>query len=751
MASAFALAVWVIYVGLTTAASFDDAFITYRYARNLSQGLGFVFNVGEQVLGTTTPLYTLVLAALALTGWSIPSISIVIGTLAWAACVGLVFVLGQEFGSDLGGLAAAAVVAFDPLLRTTLGMETTLYLGLILSSFLAYRREHRDLAAGLAALTFLTRWDGILVLGCLGLAEMIRTRRIPWRFAGVWLSLAGPWLIFSQIYFGSIFPNTFFAKAGQAQGGLVGGGADPFLQVLGRLVAERFAAQPFLAVYVFLGAIGLGFNRKGMTLNWPLWLWQVLYILGYAAIGVIGFHWYFAPLIPIVALLTAQGVAALLSRMAPTLSLRRQLLAPVLLAFVVWPQVALFVSAPPPNSIRVETYRQVSDWIRAHTGSNDRVALLEIGAVGYLSDRPIIDMMGLVSPAMNGHLRDWQGVFYFAIMRHWPEVVVVMQNMPWSDPGVGNPLGDIYRRVALIENPADPGAPMAIYQRRVDFPPVEYARSWPVELTYAGQFSLDDVSVGVSALEPDSLVPLRLTWRVLASGPVDYRFELEWINISTGERTWLFEDYRPLLNSAPTSSWRSGERFEDVRMVRVPTELPAGPYRIVLRVFDDQREIVPQRHDDTPGQAMTGVIWRGSPPEQADNLTPMARWDEVIRLLSQDLLRTAAGDVSGVQLTWATDAQIEWNYTVFVHAYSADGQFIGQHDSPPIQGALPTTLWSAEARVVDLHPLVITPGSAPVASVCVGLYRLETLQRVAVVDGGGNQVKDDEVCFSEQP
>ena len=42
----------------------DDAFITFRYARNLLNGAGFVYNPGEQVLGTTTPLYTLLMAAL---------------------------------------------------------------------------------------------------------------------------------------------------------------------------------------------------------------------------------------------------------------------------------------------------------------------------------------------------------------------------------------------------------------------------------------------------------------------------------------------------------------------------------------------------------------------------------------------------------------------------------------------------------------------------------------------------------------
>ena len=44
--------------------AYDDAYITYRYARNLATGHGFVYNLGDLYLGTTTPLYTLLLAAL---------------------------------------------------------------------------------------------------------------------------------------------------------------------------------------------------------------------------------------------------------------------------------------------------------------------------------------------------------------------------------------------------------------------------------------------------------------------------------------------------------------------------------------------------------------------------------------------------------------------------------------------------------------------------------------------------------------
>ncbi len=45
----------------------DDAYITFRYARNLAEGLGLVYNPGEWVLGTTAPLWAI------LPGWQPPS------------------------------------------------------------------------------------------------------------------------------------------------------------------------------------------------------------------------------------------------------------------------------------------------------------------------------------------------------------------------------------------------------------------------------------------------------------------------------------------------------------------------------------------------------------------------------------------------------------------------------------------------------------------------------------------------------
>ena len=60
------LAAWVSTVNFWYA--YDDALITYRFARNLATGVGLVYNPGEWHLGTTAPLYALILGGLRLAG-----------------------------------------------------------------------------------------------------------------------------------------------------------------------------------------------------------------------------------------------------------------------------------------------------------------------------------------------------------------------------------------------------------------------------------------------------------------------------------------------------------------------------------------------------------------------------------------------------------------------------------------------------------------------------------------------------------
>ena len=64
----------------------DDAFISFRYARNLSEGLGLVFNAGERVEGYTNFLWTL---------WTAAGLSLGFEAETWANVWGILFYLGS--------------------------------------------------------------------------------------------------------------------------------------------------------------------------------------------------------------------------------------------------------------------------------------------------------------------------------------------------------------------------------------------------------------------------------------------------------------------------------------------------------------------------------------------------------------------------------------------------------------------------------------------------------------------------------
>jgi Gpi18-like mannosyltransferase len=142
----------------------DDAFITFRYARNIVHGVGFVYNAGERVLGTTTPLYTLWMAALALITRSenYPLLALVTNAVADAASVYLLYHLGRRLSnSPLVGWVAALLWAISPMSVTFAigGMETSVFILLMLGTFAAHLERRTYLTAVLAALALLTRPD----------------------------------------------------------------------------------------------------------------------------------------------------------------------------------------------------------------------------------------------------------------------------------------------------------------------------------------------------------------------------------------------------------------------------------------------------------------------------------------------------------------------------------------------------------------------------------------------------------------
>ena len=201
----------------------DDSFITFRYARNILAGEGFVYNPGEQVLGTTTPLYTLTMVALgALSGGTqanFPVIALVFNALADALTALLLWKLGQNLGYKFAGAAAALVWAVAPFSVTFAigGLETSLYVLLLTAAVYSHTNNQHYYTALFAALSLLTRPDALLLIIPLGLARLFaaisrQPSAVSKKIAVGELILFGIptilWFTFATFYFGSPIPNS---------------------------------------------------------------------------------------------------------------------------------------------------------------------------------------------------------------------------------------------------------------------------------------------------------------------------------------------------------------------------------------------------------------------------------------------------------------------------------------------------------------------------------------------------------------
>jgi len=203
---------------ICTAWQSDDAFITFRTARNFWAGEGLCWNPGERVQSYSNPLW--LLAALFCQGlfgevyFSMLFVSLAIaGVNLWLVAFRF---SGATWLSVLALIAlSCSAAAVD---YATSGLENGL-LALLLLLFLDQMRREPSVArlvpsALLAALIALTRLDALLfALPALAVSLWPHRRRLA-----AWLRLAlgfaplAAWELFSLIYYGSLVPNTAYAK-----------------------------------------------------------------------------------------------------------------------------------------------------------------------------------------------------------------------------------------------------------------------------------------------------------------------------------------------------------------------------------------------------------------------------------------------------------------------------------------------------------------------------------------------------------
>ena len=392
---------------------FDDAFITFRYARNIAAGSGFVYNLNQPVLGTTTPLFSAVLASIgALLGPNvIPHAAFVVSIVADCISAWLIFRLARSaFADDRVALLLSLAFALSPFRLSVAigGMEASLFTLLLL---LAFERLviARTLISGslFAALAILTRPDAPIALTPLFAYLFLRDRRFALGATAVVTALVLPWTAWATFNFGSPLPHSIAAKASAYQSSP--GFAAYFISAfLATGTLAQYTVTPLLLITSFASLSVVVTGTILMARRRPEFISLVSYAPLFLALMVLAnapmfFPWYYYPILPSLIFAAAALVWFLPIRSrAPRLGL----LALTIVGTLLIPTY-LMQSSPswPLSREREIAYHDACRFLQTYSRPDEVVLAPDIGVIGWcLPDNEMLDPIGLVSPGAMPYL-----------------------------------------------------------------------------------------------------------------------------------------------------------------------------------------------------------------------------------------------------------------------------------------------------------------------------------------------------------
>jgi hypothetical protein len=267
--------------------------------------------------------------------------------------------------------------------------------------------------------------------------------------------------------------------------------------------------------------------------------------------------------------------------------------------------------------------------------------------------------------------------------------------------------------------------------------------------TFGQELALIDYGIPTER-SPGSTLRVWLRWQAIRSPSGDRVLRLELREAANGGVV-VSEDELLGSDRYPTGRWVSGEPAYTFHRLRIPPDLDSGEFDVTLTLLDADS----QRAIESP--LALGRLSVSGRPHYFELPTPeyalIADIGSSIRLLGFDLKNVNAtrGGQIEIVLYWQALDTVDRDYKVFVHLYrpTIPGGLSGQHDSPPGNGAFPTSSWLPGEVVTDPHLVPIEQNTdAGLSQIGVGLYLSSTGERLPVSVEG--QTQPDNVLILTQ-
>ncbi len=444
--------------GWNLALPLDDTFIHFQYARQLAAGHPFQFNTGDPASsGDSSFIYPFILAPAFLTGFGgMKAVYYADGLnfVAHLAAVLLLYSLVLRLVGRPAALVAAGFLLLDGSLNWTYltGMETGVYAGALVLFFWLWVRgveaNHYGWLAAAGVLIALLRPEGHVLASVVCVLTAIwlwRTRGFDWRYGWLMLPvLAGlvPYVV-NQVTTGYWQFNTAAAKSPWYVP------YSPLHEKLSLTVGTAITAikdgyfgfdigrSPFPLLAAPVSVAGAVWALSGRRHRFFHLLLVLTFLLGVGSaflLPPIHFYRYFQPYDPIFILYFALGLVAVarvatrgvavwhengaISRSSKLKAQSSVLVAAVAAAAVLLlPQFVAYIFAE-GESTRDIYYQQMafSEWLKNNTPADAHIGVNDTGAHKYLSDRYIVDLIGLTYNQMRGAYFSGWGTIYDRMM-----------------------------------------------------------------------------------------------------------------------------------------------------------------------------------------------------------------------------------------------------------------------------------------------------------------------------------------------